>query len=616
MSTYGSGLYGSGLYGGSTATAALAGISPTSLTVGAGPVSITFSGAGTSWATGGPPTITVSAGLLGALTVTSNTAAHATYTPPGSVRTVTFTDVTDSSTTAILSIVAAPALTGIAPAALLVGSGPVTLLFTGTNTTWLSVGVPTITVSAGSLGTVTATSDTSAHAVFTPPVVVGNVVFTDTTDGSTTATVTISVFTPIVIPAQVPGMGPVLVVEVSFGTNPNDPPMWIDITNYVQGTLTINRGRQRELDQIQAGTMACVLDNRDRRFDVTFTTGPYFPNVRPMRRIRARATYNGSNYPLFSGYVQSWGQQWTGWQDATVPITASDAFLPLNLAQLNTAFPSETSDQRVNDVLSTIGWTIGGPAWTLGVSALGSTAVVGPTGDRVISPGLSTLQPSTLANTSALQHLQDVTATEMGFLFTDRDGAVNFHGRSAIVNTTSQGTFGEGQGEMPYVDVEMLYDDTLIFNDIELTRVGGIQQSAQDTTSQTQYYLRTLSNTSVLNNSDNETFSLATALLGKYAQPTLQISAMTLDGWADPSNIFPHMLGHEIGDRVTVRRRPPGGGQMLEQVSTIQGIAITYVVEGGDWTTTWRLTPADTLNYWTLNDSVLSVLGSTTHLFF
>ena len=509
-----------------------------------------------------------------------------------------------------------PALIGVSPAVLMVGGGAVTITFTGSATTWLSVHVPTITVSAGSLGTITATSDTAASAVFTPPGVAQNVVFTDTTDGSTTATIILSVTNPIVIPPQVPGMGPALVVEISFTTNPADPPQWVDVTKYVQDNLSINRGRQRELDQIQAATCAFDLDNRDRRFDPTFVGSPYYPNVLPMRRVRVRSTYNNSNYPLFTGYIESWGQTWAGWQDAIVPVTAADAFKPLNLAQLNTSFPVESSDQRVNDVLSAINWTIGGPAWTLGTSALGTTTVLGPTGDRVIGPGSSTIQASMLANTSALQHLQDVTTTEMGLLFTGRDGAVNFKGRGGIVNTTSLATFGEGTGELPYVSVELAYDDTNIWNDLEITPVGGTQQSAKDTTSQAQYYTRTLALTSTLQNSDADAQSLATALLGKYTQPSLQVIAMTLDGWADPSAIFPQMLGREIGDLVTVMRRPPGGGQPIAQPSIVQGIAVTYAVSGGDWSVTWRLAPADTLNYWTLNSATLSVLGTSTRLFF
>ncbi|HYS37233.1 MAG TPA: hypothetical protein VEO01_16570 [Pseudonocardiaceae bacterium] len=110
--------------------------------------------------------------------------------------------------------------------------------------------------------------------------------------------------------------------------------------------------------------------------------------------------------------------------------------------------------------------------------------------------------------------------------------------------------------------------------------------------------------------------SLATAMVARYAQPTLQILAITLDGEAQPATIYPQMLAREIGDRVTVRRRPPGGGPIIEQASLIQGVNTTFDVAGGVWLTTWRLAPSDSTVYWKLGDSALGLLGSTTRLFF
>jgi hypothetical protein len=503
------------------------------------------------------------------------------------------------------------ALIAVSPTSLVPGSGATTIAFVGSGTTWLSA-APVITASAGSLGARTATSDTTATATYTPPSTAQNVTFTDSTDSNTTAVMSIAPL--VVIPAQVAGMPPQLVVEVSFATNPADPPIWVDITKYVE-RLTINRGRQRELDQVQAGVCTLDLENRDRRFDPTYVSGPYYPNVLPMRRLRVRATYNNTSFPLYSGYVESWGQHWNTWQDAIVPVTAADAFKVLNLAQLNTSFPVETSDQRVNDVLNTINWTVGGAAWIMGTSILGTTTILGPTGDRVVSPGSSTIQASVLADTSALQHLQDVTDTEMGLLFTDRVGAVTFYGRGHATNTTSAGTFGEAAGEMPYVDIQLAYDDTQIWNDARVTPQGGTQQTGTDLASQAQYYVRTLSKTSTLHNSDAEALGLAQALVVRFAQPSLQIISMTLDGEANPSVIYPEMLGRDLGERVTVRRRPVWGG-MIEQISDIQGISIDYAAEGGVWSVTWRLTPADTSTYWVLGDPVKSKLATTTTLFF
>lgn len=415
------------------------------------------------------------------------------------------------------------------------------------------------------------------------------------------------------IPAQIPGMPPVCFVELAFG-NPNGVPTWIDISPYVTN-VSSNRGRQRELDQFQAGTLSFDLIDPDRRFDSTNTAGPYFGQLLPMTRVRWRGTYGNSNFYQFQGYIQSWGQEWPGPFDAVVPVTATDAFLPLNLAQLNTTFPIQTTDQRINAVLSNIGWTVGGAAWTLNTSALNSTTVLGPTGDRSVSPGTFSVQASVLANTSALTHLQDVTQTEMGLLFVDHQGAVVFYGFTHAADITSKGTFGEQ--ELLYTDLQLALDDTNIWNQVAVTRVGGVQQIANDAVSQAQYFLRTLAITNTLQTSDSNSQWMASVLLGKYAQPGLQILAITLDGEANQALLYPQMLAREIGDVITVIRRPPGGAGNITQLSVIQGIAVNFVAEGGVWTVTWRLAPIPSTptSFWVLSDPALSLLNTTTILF-
>jgi hypothetical protein len=405
-------------------------------------------------------------------------------------------------------------------------------------------------------------------------------------------------------------------VEIAFATPPSNPPTWVDVTQWVQ-SFTIIRGRQRELNTIQTGTATVLLDNRDRRFDPSNTAGPYYPNVLPTRRIRISGTWLGVTTPQFTGFVDGWTQTWNGWADANVPLAASDGFKVLNFAQLNTSFVQERSDQRIGDVLSAIGWTIGGSQWVLGdvvLGLLGSTTILGPTGDRNLGVGTTQSQASILTQTSALTHMQDVAQTENGLLFMGKDGRVTFIGFNGGV-ATSIATFGEQ--ELVYSNLTLAYDDNTLFNDIHVTRVGGIEQVSGDTAFQAAYFLRTLTFTNTLQISDSNALSLAGYLLDTYKQPFLEVIGMDLDGTADPTNLWPQILGREIGDLITVRRRPPGGGAMIQQVSMIQGIQVSYTAEGGNWLATWQLTAAVTKTpYWVLGDAVSGLLGSTTKLFF
>src|SRR5207244_12783432 len=180
-------------------------------------------------------------------------------------------------------------------------------------------------------------------------------------------------------------MPPVLTVQCSFSTNPMATPVWTDISHWVQ-SIDTRRGRNTELDRVEAGTATILLDNRDRRFDPSNATSPYYPNVIPLRRIQILASWSTYTYPVFTGYVEGWPQAYSRWDDINSQVTVSDAFKVFNLVQLNTAYPQQRSDARVGAVLDTITWG-SGQGWQVGTGALDTTTVLAPVGDRSISAG-------------------------------------------------------------------------------------------------------------------------------------------------------------------------------------------------------------------------------------
>jgi hypothetical protein len=58
-----------------------------------------------------------------------------------------------------------------------------------------------------------------------------------------------------------------------------------DISEFVR-EVSVQRGTQRELQKVEAGTATVVLDNRDGRFTPFDVSSPYYPDVLPMRRMR------------------------------------------------------------------------------------------------------------------------------------------------------------------------------------------------------------------------------------------------------------------------------------------------------------------------------------------
>lgn len=361
---------------------------------------------------------------------------------------------------------------------------------------------------------------------------------------------------------------PTMSVQVAFATNPMDIPSWTDISTYLRA-ITTARGRQFELDRVEAGTASVLLNNQARNFDPFNTASPYYPNVVPKRRMQIQAVWAGVTYPVFSGYVEEWPQSWDlNGKLAEVDVTVSDGFSLFSQVMLNTSYMAELSGLRINNVLDTVNW--------------------GPVGNRNVGSGTAFLQASTLANVTALEHLLSVSDSENGLFFMDRSGVATFFGRTFGVQTV-HGTFGDAPGELAYSD--LVLGQTPIWNDIRLTAVGGVEQAADDAASQAKYFTQTKSQSGYLQASDGDLLSLAKWWLSRYKDALQRIASISIEPMRDPTNLWPQVLGRELGDHILVRRRPPGGGPLIEQESVIE--AISHTASNSQWVTQFSLSPAE-----------------------
>jgi hypothetical protein len=122
---------------------------------------------------------------------------------------------------------------------------------------------------------------------------------------------------------------PVAKVYIAFNDGPYEPsPTWTDVTSYVR-QINIQRGRTDELSDFESGNATVVLDNRDRRFDPFYTSGPYYgtgTSIVPRRQIKIEAYKPTDPYPVFRGFVEGWPVTITdAGFDATVTVQCFDA---------------------------------------------------------------------------------------------------------------------------------------------------------------------------------------------------------------------------------------------------------------------------------------------------
>lgn len=431
-------------------------------------------------------------------------------------------------------------------------------------------------------------------------------------------------------------------VEVAFTTDPNVAvPAYEDISADVV-SASISRGRQRELDQVQAATLTLKINNSDRAYDPTYTFSPHYPYVLPMRKIRVSAIWSGVTYYLFTGYIERWPISWDAPKWMSVELTAVDGFALLAQAEIEGTFPVELTGSRISRVLSAAGWPdatpLPGAYWTLGTSTLDTSTILSfSVPASVVDTGNSVVQPVTLAAVSALEHIQEIVAAERGNAYIDGQGRFIFEDRHSRYNTTPLITFTDGSTSstrVPYLNDGLApeFDVDQIKNEIVVTSTGSSNaQRATDGFSIEQFWRHTLSLDLPLAGdltgfgpggeplyapADDAALDRAGFELSLRKDPRLEFTKLSVKPQA-LAITWSAILARELSDRVTVEADPdspdPITPEQIIRDCFIESIA--YSIVRGEWSATYQLSPADaygqlfTLDTAMLGDAETAVLA-------
>jgi hypothetical protein len=253
---------------------------------------------------------------------------------------------------------------------------------------------------------------------------------------------------------------------------------FVDATEYVLA-VAVQRGRTNQTDQFSPGTCRVLADDRasGRLFDPANTASTWYQgdfDLAPRRAIKVLA----GTAELFVGAITDLDITYELPNLSFASIVSADGLYELSRTALTAFTPSsQLTSARVSAILDR-------PEVNF------STAL------RNISTGIATC--GTVAytdNTNTLSALQAVAIAEDGRLFANRRNQIQFDERISFTFSTAIASFGgTATNDIPILAIGVAYGQETLFNRVQVDIDGGTAaQVAQDSASQTQYGVQTLS---------------------------------------------------------------------------------------------------------------------------
>ena len=354
-----------------------------------------------------------------------------------------------------------------------------------------------------------------------------------------------------------------IIGEGILGTNvlADSAALIVDVSDVVN-SVTTKRGRNPQTDEFQTGTLTLRIVDQNGDFNPQNPSSPYFGLLDPMRKVSISATWQGVVYPMFSGFITSYTTSTPKTANDVVytTIQAVDAFRLAQNAQIATvtgATAGDLSGTRINQILNTISW---------------------PSSMRDVDPGLTTLQNDPGTPRTALAALTTATNSEYGAVYVDAAGSFVFQDRTVTVASIG-GTpvlFNDNGSDIGYANAVWRLDDTLVFNQANITRTGGTVQNATNAASVDKYFAHTYNQQNLLMETDAVALDYARAYVASRAETSIRCDAIELDLYTDNYNTgITAALDLDFFDPVTITTNQPGASTLTK---TLQVFGVAHSV--------------------------------------
>lgn len=393
---------------------------------------------------------------------------------------------------------------------------------------------------------------------------------------------------------------PLILGSGILGTNilANAGSVIVDVSNQLDSLLT-QRGRNASADQFQAGTLNMKIVDQNGDFNPQNTSSPYYNLLTPMRKVQISATYAGTTYPIFSGYI-------TGYNTVTpkfvgdvvyTTITAIDGMRLLSNALITTvtgAVAGEDTGTRISKILDQVGW---------------------PAGLRSIQTGQTTCQVDPGTQRSALTAIQTAQITEYGAFYIDPNGIATFKNRNYCASTPANTPiyFNDNGTNISYFNAMWLLDDAQIVNQAAITATGLAAQTAISSASIAKYFVHSYTQSNLLMQTTSEALNYALAYVASRAETTIRCDAITLDLYTNNYTAGTiAALDLDYFDPVSITTTQPGTGTGTSTITkNLQVFGAQHQITTNSWKATFT-TLEPIIDGFILNSSLYGVLGTNT----
>jgi len=359
-----------------------------------------------------------------------------------------------------------------------------------------------------------------------------------------------------------------------------------DVSRFVS-SVSVQRGKNRELDRFSAGTLGVVLNNESRFFDPFGAT-----EIDPIPRVPIRVT--SGSVVQFTGVVEDWDYSYEPGGRSSALVRAADDLTRLartTVVASGTATP-ELSGARVNRVLD-------------------MDSVRWPEDRRFVDVGDSFLCSDVFEGQNALEYLQLVEVSEQGQLFVGKGGDLVFRSRtSATPRTGDVLVFADDGSGVPYNQVQVNYGTELMVNRVTVSAPLSTAV-AENVSSQTTFGVISEELT-VLCASASVVQNIADFVVARFGEPEYRFETLLIDVDGLAAGQVADVLALEIGDVVEVKFTPNGVGAPIDRFAQV--IGVSHEVGPMSHQVSLRLSSLE-FAFFVLDDVVFGILD-TNHLGF